>query len=46
MPEVKEKLAGQGVDPFPSTPDQFALLLKGDMAKFAKIIKLGNIKIE
>ncbi len=46
MPDTKEKLVSQGVAPFISTPDQFAALLKAELAKFAKIIKTANIKIE
>ena len=46
MPEFKEKLAGQGLDPFYSTPDQFAALLKADLARFSRIIKTANIKME
>jgi tripartite-type tricarboxylate transporter receptor subunit TctC len=34
------------MDPFISTPDQFAALIKADLAKFARIIKTGNIKLE
>ena len=46
LPEVVEKLAGQGLDPFISTPGQLAALMKADMANFAKIIKIANIKLE
>jgi len=46
LPETKEKLGSMGLDPFISTPDQFANLIKGDIAKFGKIIKSANIKIE
>ena len=46
MPDIKEKLAGQGVEPFFSTPDQFAALIKADIAKFAKVIKAANIKLD
>ncbi|MBI3371184.1 MAG: tripartite tricarboxylate transporter substrate binding protein [Betaproteobacteria bacterium] len=46
MPDMKEKLVGQGLEPFTSTPEQFAALMKADMAKFARIIKTANIKIE
>ena len=46
MPDIVAKLAGQGVTPFASTPDQFAALLKADMAKYAKVIKVANIKLE
>lgn len=44
-PDIKEKLASQALDPFISTPQQFSALLKADMAKYARIIKSGNIKI-
>jgi tripartite-type tricarboxylate transporter receptor subunit TctC len=46
MPDVREKLLSQGMDPFISTPDEFAALIKADHAKFARIIKTGNIKLE
>ena len=46
MPDIKEKLASQGVDPFISTPEQFAALLKAEMVRYAKVIKAGNIKME
>jgi tripartite-type tricarboxylate transporter receptor subunit TctC len=46
MPDIREKLLSQGMDPFISTPDQFAALIKADLAKFARIIKMGNIKLE
>lgn len=32
--------------PFISSPEQFAMLMKADMAKYAKIIKDTNIKME
>lgn len=46
MPEINEKLASEGVEAFISTPEQFAALLKADMAKYARIIKTANIKLE
>ena len=46
MSDVREKLLSQGMDPFISTPDAFAALIKADHAKFARIIKTGNIKLE
>ncbi len=45
-PEVTEMLSGQGMDPFVSSPDQFAALMKSDAAKFATVIKAANIKSE
>ena len=46
LPDFKEKLASQGANPFISTPEQFAALIKADIAKFAKIIKNANIKLD
>jgi tripartite-type tricarboxylate transporter receptor subunit TctC len=46
MPDIREKLLAQCMDPLPSTPDEFAALIKADHAKFARIIKTGNIKLE
>lgn len=46
MPEIKREIANQGMDPFISTPEQFAALMKADSAKFGKIIKSANIKLE
>ena len=45
-PEVRDKLAAEGVEAFISTPEQFAALLKADMAKYAEIIRSANIKLE
>jgi tripartite-type tricarboxylate transporter receptor subunit TctC len=46
MPDVKEKLLDLGQEPFITTPDQFAALLKSDMAKYGKVTKAANIKID
>lgn len=46
MPDISEKLISQGQSPFICTPDQLAALLKADMARYAKIIKTANIKLE
>lgn len=45
-PEIVERLVNQGLEPFISNPEQFAALLKSDMARFAKLIKDANIKFE
>ncbi len=45
-PEFSEKLAVLGAEAFVSTPEQFSALLKSEMARYAKIIKTANIKIE
>jgi tripartite-type tricarboxylate transporter receptor subunit TctC len=46
MPEVRETLLTMGADPFVSTPQQFAALIKVDLVRYAKLIKAANIKLE
>lgn len=46
LPDIREKLVSQGMDPFPSAPDQFAALIRSDFVKYQKIIKSANIKLE
>jgi len=46
MPDIKEKLDSQGLDPLISSPEQFGALLRTDLAKYAKVIKAANIKVE
>jgi len=46
MPDTKEKLLAQGLEPFISSPDQLAALMKADMAKWGKVIKDANIKMD
>jgi tripartite-type tricarboxylate transporter receptor subunit TctC len=46
MPDIRERLLTQGMDPFISSPEQFATLIKSDLAKFTRIIKSANIKLE
>lgn len=46
LPEIRDKLSSQGMDPFITTPGQFATLIKADHAKYARVIKSANIKLE
>jgi len=46
LPEVKEKFAALGADSAPMTPDQFAVHLRAEIAKFAKAIKDSGAKAE
>ena len=46
-PEFKEQFVSQsGMDPFFSTPDQFTAMMNAETAKYTKIIRAGNIKLE
>jgi tripartite-type tricarboxylate transporter receptor subunit TctC len=44
-PDMKEKLASQGADPFVNSPDRFAGIIQSDMARYDKVIKAANIKL-
>ena len=46
LPEVKKSFAGLGVDAVYSTPDEFARLIKSEVAQYAKLIKEVGIKID
>jgi tripartite-type tricarboxylate transporter receptor subunit TctC len=46
LPDTKEKFAALGMDPWITTPDQFAAIMRADTAKYAGIIKTANISID
>ena len=39
LPDVREKLLSQGLEPFISTPEQFVALMKADSSRYGKIVK-------
>jgi tripartite-type tricarboxylate transporter receptor subunit TctC len=45
MPDVKTKLEGLGLEHVPNSPAQFAAFGQAELAKWAKIVKDGNIKL-
>ena len=45
-PEVKARLAGLGVEPSGAGPAELGALQKSEVAKWAKLIKASNIKVE
>lgn len=46
LPEVTARLTDQLFDVRTSTPEQFAALIKADVAKWSKVVRDGNIKPE
>jgi tripartite-type tricarboxylate transporter receptor subunit TctC len=43
---MREKFSQQGVDPASSTPDEFAQLIRDEVARWAKVIRTAGIKLE
>jgi tripartite-type tricarboxylate transporter receptor subunit TctC len=46
LPDVKEKLAGLGLDPNPGTPEALATLIQGELTKWAKVVKESGAKLD
>jgi len=46
MPDTKEKLAKEAVNPGGTTPEQFSAMIQKEMAKMATIVKAANMKID
>ena len=46
LPEVKERLATIGFDPIASTPDEFAVWIKSETAKWTPVVHEANVKID
>ena len=45
-PDVKAKLTGIGAEPIANTPEEFAAMIRVETAKWSKIVKDANIKVE
>ena len=46
MPDFKERLSGEALDPMPMTPEQFGRYIREDIAKWTQLAKTKNIEIE
>ncbi len=44
--EMKERLAGLGVEAAPSTPEQLAALMKDDLARWARIVRESGAHVD
>jgi tripartite-type tricarboxylate transporter receptor subunit TctC len=44
--DVKERLASQGVDAVGTTPEELAAIVRENVAKYAKLVKAADIRIE
>jgi tripartite-type tricarboxylate transporter receptor subunit TctC len=46
QPDMQERLAGLGLDPAPSSPDEMAGFLAREQERYAQIVRAANIHIE
>jgi len=46
LPDTREKFSALGMDPWITTPEQFAAVMRTDTEKYARIIKTANISID
>ena len=46
LPEMRDLLAREGVTPKPTTPEQFAVLVRSDLARWTKLINERRIEVE
>jgi len=45
-PDIREKLAAQGAEPMPGTPEAFASFMQEEMAKWAPVVKQAGVKLD
>ena len=46
LPDVKDRLAGQGFETLSSTPEQFAAYIKSEIVKWAQVIKDSGARVD
>jgi len=46
QPDVKEKIAFAGAETVGNTPEEFAAYIRAETAKYARIVKAANIKLD
>jgi len=46
MPDIRERMVAMGTEPVSNSPEEFALFIKSESQKWAKIIHDKNIRIE
>ena len=46
MPAVRERYAVLGIEPVGNTPDEFAADMRADLARWEKVVKAANIRVD
>jgi tripartite-type tricarboxylate transporter receptor subunit TctC len=45
-PDMRERLTAQGAEAAPTTPEQFAAFIQGEIPKYARIVKISGAKVD
>ncbi len=45
-PEVRQKLALQGVEPLGSSPEEYAVYIKEEIARWDRVVKQAGLSLE
>ena len=45
-PEMRERLARMGAEPAPMSSAQFAELIRGELAKYEKVVKFSGARVD
>jgi len=46
LPDIREKLAGMGVQPVGDSTEDFTRMIRGEIARFGPVVKAANIKAD
>jgi tripartite-type tricarboxylate transporter receptor subunit TctC len=46
LPNVRDVLLSQSTEPVGNTPQEFSAFMRSEHAKWAKVIKAANVKVE
>src|SRR6185503_13457942 len=46
LPDIREALGREGYEPIGDTPEQFAALIRSEVARYAKLVKSAGLKAE
>jgi len=46
LPDVVERLSGQGAEPVGNTPEDFSAFIRSEINKWANLVKAANMRVE
>jgi tripartite-type tricarboxylate transporter receptor subunit TctC len=46
LPDMQERMSALGLEPAGGTPEAFAEFVKGDIARWAKVIRESGVRVE